>query len=156
MAKQTVADQDVERQEEAEAPADNATPAATDSAAPAAADNVRPMDRAKKRVAVAVGEAREIFQQAAADAGERFQQVSATAQEEFRERSEHTRQQARERYRVASAQIQDGYARVRKDVDYRVDEVNDFVRHKPGTSILIAAAAGFLLGLLFRPHRYRD
>ncbi len=129
---------------------------AEDQEETAPADNVRPMDRAKKRVTAAVGDAREKFQHAAADVGERFQQASATAQEEFRHRSQRAREQARERYQVASEQMQDGYARVRKDVEYRLDDVNDFVRHKPGTAILIAAAAGFLLGLLFRPRSYHD
>ena len=123
------------------------------ASAEAPADNVRPM---KKKVAAAVGEARDKFQHVAANVGERFQQASTTAQEEFRVRSDRARQQARERYQVASAQMQDGYAKVRKDVDYMVDDVNDFVRHKPGTAILIAAGAGFLLGLLFRPRRYHD
>ncbi len=119
-------------------------------------DNVRPMDRAKKKVAAAAAEAREKFQDVAADVGERFQQASASAQDEIRERSRYAREQARERYRVAAAQMQDGYARVRKDVDYVVEDVNDFVRQKPGTAILVAAGAGFLLGLLLSPRSYRD
>ena len=135
-----VAEQDVDRPEADEAPA----------------DNVRKMDRAKKKVTAAVGDAREKFQKVSAEVGDRFHKASAHAQDEFRQRSQHAREQARERYRVASAQMQDGYARVRKDVDYMVDDVNDFVRHKPGTAILIAAGAGFLLGLLFRPRRYQD
>ena len=118
----------------------------------AAADNVRPMDRAKQRVSAAVGEAREKIQHAAEDVGERFQQATATA----KERSQRAREAARERYQVTSAKMQDGYTRVRKDVDYMVDDVNDFVREKPATAVLIAAGAGFLLGLLFRPRRYRD
>ncbi len=118
-----------------------------------AADNVRPMDVAKKKVAAAVGDAREKFQHVASDVGERFQQASTTAQHEFRERSERAREAARERYQVTSAQVQDGYTRVH---DFVADDVNDFVRHKPGTAILIAAGAGFLLGLLFRPRRYHD
>ena len=122
----------------------------------AAADNVRKMDQAKKKVAAAAGEAREKFQSVAADVGERFQQASARAQEEIRDRSRGAREAARERYQATSAQLQDGYARVRTDVDYMVDDVNDFVRQNPGTAILIAASAGFLLGLLFRPRRYRD
>ncbi len=113
------------------------------------ADNVRKMDRTKKRVTAAVGDAREKFQSVASDVGERFQQASATAQE----RSRQAREAARERYQVTSARMQDGYTRVRKDVDFVVDDINDFVREKPGTSVLIAAGAGFLLGLLFRPRR---
>ena len=123
-----------------------------EEAAEAAADNVRSMDQAKKKVAEAVGEARERFQHVAADVGERFEHASATA----REKSKHAREVARERYDVHSAQLQDGYAKVRTDVDHVVDDVNDFVRQKPGTAILIAAGAGFLLGLLMRPGRYDD
>ncbi len=134
MSEQTADEDNVKSEEAAEAPA----------------DNVRPMDRAKKKVAAAVGEAREKFQHAAADAGDRFQQVSATAKEELRDRSQRVREQAREQYKVRSAQMQDVYARGRKEAEYRLDDVNDFVRHKPGTSILIAAGAGFLLGLIVR------
>ncbi len=122
-------------------------------------DNVHPMepvkkkvDQAKRKVAAAVDEAREKLHDAAADVGEKFQHASAVAQE----KSRRAREAARERYQVASAQLQDGYSRVRKDVDYMVDDVNDFVRAKPGTSILIAAAAGFLLGLLLRPRGRYD
>ncbi len=128
----------------------------SEEAVEAPADNVRPMDRAKQKVAAAVGEAREKFQHAAADAGDRFQQVSATAKEEFRDRSQHVREQARERYHATSERMQGVYERGRKEAEYRLDDVNDFVRHKPGTAILIAAGAGFLLGLLFRPRRYHD
>lgn len=120
--------------------------------AAAPADNVRLMDRAKKQAAAAadrVGEARERF-------GERFQQASATAQEEFRNRSQWARERYREKSAQMSSQIGDGYVRARKEAEYRLDDVHDFVRHKPGTSILIAAGAGFLLGLLFRPRRYHD
>lgn len=132
---------------------DNVT---SEEAAEAPADNVRTMDRAKKKVAAAVGEAREKFQHAAADASDRFQKVSATARDRSHQVSEQVRQQARERYRATSEGMQDFYARGRKEAEYRLDDVHDFVRHKPGTSILIAAGAGFLLGLLFRPRRYHD
>ncbi len=136
--------------------ADDQKVAEQDDQGPEATDNVRSMDRAKQKVTAAVGEAREKFQHVAADVGDRFQQASATAQEEFRDRSHRAKEQARERYQVASAQMQDGYAKARKEAEYRLDDVNDFVRHKPGTAILIAAGAGFLLGLLFRPRRYDD
>ncbi len=128
----------------------------SEEVAEAPADNVRPMDQAKKKVAAAVGDAREKFQHAAADVGDRFQQASASAQEKYRDRSQHYREQARERYQATSETMQDVYARGRKEAEYRLDDVHDFVRHKPGMSILLAAGAGFLLGLLFRPRRYPD
>ncbi len=111
--------------------------------------NVRAINEAKKKVQAAVGDARERFQHVAADVGDRFQQASATAQE----KSQQAREAARARYQATSEQVQDGYTRVRKDVDYMVGDVNDFVREKPGTAVLIAGLAGFLLGLLFRPRR---
>ncbi len=122
---------------------DDAGPEAT------AKGNVRAINQAKEKVQAAVGEARERFQHVAADVGDRFQQASATAQE----KSQKAREAARARYQETSEQLQDGYTRVRKDVDYMVDDVNDFVREKPGTAVLIAGLAGFLLGLLFRPRR---
>ena len=139
MSEQTAGDQVGDQVEEA-----------AEATAEAVADNVRSMDQAKKKVTQAVGQAREKFQHAAADVGDRLHQASAAA----KEKSQRAREAARERYQVHSAQLQDGYAKVRKDVDYMVDDVNDFVRQRPGTAILIAAGAGFLLGLLMRPgHR---
>lgn len=60
---------------------------------------------------------------------------------------------AEERYQQASVQLREGYGRVREDFDGAADDVNDYVRENPGRSVLIAAAAGFLLGLLFSPKR---
>lgn len=132
-----------------------------DAQEPEAADNVRPIDRAKERLNAAAGGVRN----AAADLGDRVQQASATVKEEARERTERARERARERFeqmkasdRYAKVQggVQEGYDRVRKEAEYRMDDVNDFVRHKPGTAILVAAGAGFILGLMFRPRRYDD
>ena len=114
------------------------------------------MDRAKKKSRGRGRRgAREVPARRIADVGERFQQGvrnrPGSSSASARSTPGNRRASAT---RSTSAQMQDGYAKVRKDVDYMVDDVNDFVRHKPGTSILIAAGAGFLLGLLFRPRRY--
>jgi len=42
---------------------------------------------------------------------------------------------------------------VRKDAADLTDDVNSYVRENPGKSILIAAGAGFLLGMLLRGRR---
>lgn len=139
-----------------------ATAAATDTS-----DNVASLDAAREKMnetvektREAVGErletAREKFQSAAKEVNSRLHEASASAQKARDvawEQAQHAREEARERYRVASAQLQDGYAKVRTEADYVVDDLNDFVRQNPGTAILIAAGAGFLLGLLFRPRR---
>ncbi len=126
---------------------------------PEAADNVRPIDRAKERLNAAAGGVRN----AAADLGDRVQQASATAKEELRERNEWAREKFAkkkdeygDRYAKVQGGVQEGFGRVRKEAEYRMDDVNDFVRHKPGTAILVAAGAGFILGLMFRPRRYDD
>ena len=64
---------------------------------------------------------------------------------------------AREQYEVTSRQLRAGYTKVRDDVGTVVDDVTDYTRENPGRAILIAAAAGFIVGLLFRPRRrYSD
>ena len=40
--------------------------------------------------------------------------------------------------------------KIEKDYGYIWDDVIDYVRENPGTSIAISAAAGFVLGFLFR------
>lgn len=144
----------------------------------ATANNVRPIDRAKEVVSETVGKtretvgktretvgeqlgnAREKFQEVAGQARERFQEVSASAKrtgDEVKRRAERARKVARERYEVASEQLHEGYGKVRDDVGTVVDDAIDYTRENPGRAILIAAAAGFILGVLCRPRRsYAD
>ncbi len=140
--------------------AESSEAAVSESPEPASepADNVHRIERTKATVSETVarargvmnerlGTARERFQDVAEEMGERYQDVSAGAQR--------AREMAREQYAVRSEQFREGYTRVRHDVDDVVEDVNDYVRTNPGKSILIAAGAGFLLGLLFRPRRRR-
>lgn len=125
-----------------------------------AADNVRPMDRAKEVVHETaektrehLDSAREKFQEVAGQVGERFHDTS----EEVRKRAEKAREVARERYEATSQQLHEGYTKVRHDVGGVVDEAIVYTRENPGQALLIAAAAGFILGLLIRPgRRYHD
>ena len=52
--------------------------------------------------------------------------------------------------------VRKGYRRVRKDAAQLSTDVNDYVRENPGKSILIAAAVGFVVGLLVRGRRHDD
>jgi len=63
---------------------------------------------------------------------------------------------ARERYDVAADNLREGYDRVRTQVGDASTQVNRYVRENPGKSVLIAAAAGFLLGLVVRRSRSYD
>ncbi len=125
-----------------------------------AADNVRPMDRAKEAVHETVEKtreqldsAREKFQEVADQVGERFHETS----EEVRRRAEKAREAARQRYEETSQHLREGYARAREDLGGVTDEVIRYTRDNPGQALLIAGAAGFILGLLIRPRRrYHD
>lgn len=111
-----------------------------------------PMDRAKERVAGTVDKARERFQSAAGQLGEKVKEASDGAQRasaRLREGAGRSQEAARERYDATVHQLRDGYSRVRGDLDGVSEDVGDFVRDNPGKAVLIAAGAGFLLGLLF-------
>lgn len=88
--------------------------------------------------------------------GEKYQEVAASAHrtgEEVRRRAEKARAAAREQYEVTSQHLREGYTKVRDDVGTVVDDVIDYTRENPGRAILIASAAGLIVGLLFRPRR---
>jgi ElaB/YqjD/DUF883 family membrane-anchored ribosome-binding protein len=63
---------------------------------------------------------------------------------------------ARDRYDRAVEGAKRGYEKVRKDASDLAEDVNTYVRENPGKSILIAAGAGFVLGLLLRGRRRDD
>jgi ElaB/YqjD/DUF883 family membrane-anchored ribosome-binding protein len=60
---------------------------------------------------------------------------------------------AKEKYAVAKDNVRQGYDRVTKDLDQLSKDVNEYVRHNPGKSVLIAAAVGFFLGAILRGGR---
>jgi ElaB/YqjD/DUF883 family membrane-anchored ribosome-binding protein len=64
--------------------------------------------------------------------------------------AERASQAAKERMEGAAKQLRQSYSKVSKTAGTIGEDVADFVRDNPGKSLVIAAAAGFLLGLLFR------
>jgi ElaB/YqjD/DUF883 family membrane-anchored ribosome-binding protein len=83
-----------------------------------------------------------------------------TAREKLHEVSENVKHQAsragelaRERYDSAAQTLRGGYERASKDLDKLGKDVSAYVRDNPGRSVLAAAAAGFVLGLLVRRGR---
>jgi len=72
---------------------------------------------------------------------------------EMRRRAEALGEATREKYDHAVEGVQRGYEKVRKDAANLATEVNTYVRENPGKSILMAAGAGFVLGLLMRGRR---
>lgn len=78
-------------------------------------------------------------------------------QDRFREASEDVRhgaeragEEIRRGYERASHAAREGYGRVEKDLQSLSRDVNAYVRDNPGKSVMLAAGAGFLLGLLMR------
>ncbi len=118
------------------------------------------LDRAREAVAdVAAGvrgvaedgldEARERFEEAAED----LDRSARRTRRELRRRAERFGEAARDKYDAAVESVQHGYQSAKKSAADLTDDVNVYVRENPGKSILIAAGAGFVLGLLLRSRR---
>ncbi|HVS01840.1 MAG TPA: hypothetical protein VMT16_03645 [Thermoanaerobaculia bacterium] len=87
--------------------------------------------------------------EAARGAEQRYQKVA----EEMRREAEQAAKAARERMDGAVESLRGGYGKVAQNVGAWSDDLDDYVRDNPGRSLLIAAAAGFVLGLLLRGGR---
>lgn len=107
--------------------------------------NVRPVDRARDFVADTVDRTKESMHDHLGSARERLEDAAHGASEKFQER-----------YGETAEHLRDRYHDVEKSVGEVAEDVGDYVRDNPGKSILIAAAAGFLLGLLAGGGRHRD
>ena len=84
-----------------------------------------------------------------AQVNERFSE----AQAEARRRAARAKEVAREQYEARSEQFREGYSKVQDNMHHVSDDLGSFVRQNPGRAVLIAAGAGFLLGMLFRGRR---
>jgi ElaB/YqjD/DUF883 family membrane-anchored ribosome-binding protein len=108
-----------------------------------------------------VSEARERFQRAAATVQGRYQDLSSEvrrgaerATREIRRSAEKAAVTAKVGYTDASKGLRQGYERVRGDLGTAGDNLNEYVQRYPGRSVLVAAVAGFVLGLLMRGGRH--
>ncbi len=92
-----------------------------------------------------------------AQAKEKFGEAAARAREggaQLKQSAGKAGEAAREKVGVAVDNLKHGYDKVGKDMDKLVDDVNEYVRDNPGRSVLMAAGAGFLIGLLLRGRRH--
>jgi len=103
--------------------------------------------------------ARDRFQRLSEDVQNRYRKVSEDvrrgaerAQEEIRRGAE----VAREKYQETAEKAREGYDRVRRDASRLSHDVGTYVQDNPGKSVLIAAAAGFVLGLIVSKSRSDD
>jgi len=126
--------------------------------------------KAKEKVTKTVETARERLQGVAGDVQERYKQVSddvrrgaEKASEELRhgakkasEELRHGAKVAQQQYEKTTADLKVGYDRARQQAQGFGQDVSGYVNENPGKSVLIAAAAGFLVGLLFRGSRSHE
>ena len=89
----------------------------------------------------------------AGKAGGQLRDSAEKAGTQLKETAGQVSEKARETYGVAKEKVGQGYDRVSKDMDQLTQDVNEYVRHNPGKSVLIAAGIGFVLGALMRGGR---
>lgn len=78
---------------------------------------------------------------------------ASRASEVAKEKAGRAGEVAKEKYGVAVDSMKQGYDKVHKDLGKLTDDVNEYVRHNPGRSVLMAAGLGFVIGLLARGRR---
>jgi ElaB/YqjD/DUF883 family membrane-anchored ribosome-binding protein len=89
----------------------------------------------------------------AESAAENITQGAQAAGDYLRHGAKKATRQAHRRVHRAARAVDRGYAQARSDLDRAAEASSDFVAENPGRSLLIAASAGFLLGLLVRLRR---
>ena len=101
------------------------------------------------------GELKEkVGEQLGDEVSERWHEAQAKARRQAEKVKEQVRETAREQYSVRSEQLKDGYAKVQDNMSHYSNDLESFVRQNPGRAVLIAAAAGFLVGMLFRGRKH--
>ncbi|MEM7048963.1 MAG: hypothetical protein AAF604_04855 [Acidobacteriota bacterium] len=95
-------------------------------------------------------EARERFQKAAESVSERYQEVSDDVRRGASRATEELRREARQGAESAKRNVRQGYERAAGQAKTLSEDLHAFVKENPGRSVAVAAAAGFLIGLLFR------
>lgn len=123
-------------------------------------ENIKSMDRAKEAAEESIEHARTAVSETVGAAKERLQGVTEGVGTKIKDVSDDLSKQAtrasefaRDRYGVAVDNLRQGYATARKDLDRLSQDVTAYVRDNPGRSVLVAAAAGFLIGFLVRTRR---
>lgn len=109
-------------------------------------------DRAKDFVAEKIEKTKSAVSDGLDTARDKFDGVADDLDDKYQRASE----AAREKYRVAAEGVREGYGKVKTDIKRVSNDVNDYVRENPGKSLLMAAGAGFLLGLVMRRGRDDD
>jgi len=102
----------------------------------------KPLQAARERLTQVTEEVKERYDKVAHEVEERAEKASA----ELKRGAE----MARERYEQASTKLHETYDQAHERAEAWKGDLFDFVQEHPGRAIAIAAAAGFIVGLLFR------
>jgi ElaB/YqjD/DUF883 family membrane-anchored ribosome-binding protein len=97
--------------------------------------------------------AREKFTSVAEEAKDRYEKATADVQKKAREATDELRRgadMAKKRYEEAEGQLRETYGRAQERAKDWNRDLHDYVQEKPGQAVLIAAAVGFVVGLLLR------
>ena len=84
---------------------------------------------------------------------ERAVETARLAGESVRGGAEKAARSAHQRTQDAAQAVDRGYDRVRGDLTRRAIATTEYVTENPGKSLLLAASAGFLVGVLMRGRR---
>ncbi|MEM7483047.1 MAG: hypothetical protein AAF481_17875 [Acidobacteriota bacterium] len=104
----------------------------------------------KTEKASPVDKARERFQDAAETVQETYRKVSDDVRRGADRAASELKDGAQRSTEAAARGLRDGFEQVRGQARSLTDDLNDFVQDNPGRAVVVAAAAGFLIGLLFR------
>jgi len=97
--------------------------------------------------------ARERFTRIAEEVKDRYDKVAHEVEEHAGKASAELKrgaEVARKRYEEANAKLHETYDRTQERAEKWKGEIVDYVQEYPGRAIAIAAAAGFVIGVLFR------
>ncbi len=98
-------------------------------------------------------EAADAVRAAAGETVERARGKVAEVASAARQRGQQAMEGARVKYDAASERLREGSDKVGQDLGKLRGDVEGYVRENPGTSVLIAAGAGFLVGWLLSRRR---
>jgi ElaB/YqjD/DUF883 family membrane-anchored ribosome-binding protein len=102
----------------------------------------KPLEAARERLTHVAEEAKDRYEKATAD----VQKKAHEASEELRRGAE----VARKRYEEAEGQLRETYGRAQERARDWNRDLHEYVQEKPGQAVLIAAAVGFVIGLVLR------
>lgn len=109
---------------------------------------------AAEKVAEKTGYAAERVADKAYQVAEKTQEKAQAAGEYLREGTDCATRAAHQRIQQAADLVDRGYSRVRSDLSRGADAATGYIAENSGKAVLLAASAGFLIGMLATRRRF--